>query len=62
MQTVNIPWAMWYGAPDGGDKFPLTFPDSWDITVAEMKGGPDIVMGGFGAPWPSRSERRRCAS
>ncbi len=42
MQTVNIPWAMWYGAPDGGDKFPLAFPDSWDLTVAEMKGGSDI--------------------
>jgi len=37
MKTVLVPWAMWYG-----DKFEMTFPDSWDITLAEMKGGPDI--------------------
>lgn len=38
MQTVSIPWAMWYQP----NRFDLTFPDSWEVTVAEMKGGPDI--------------------
>jgi nickel-dependent lactate racemase len=28
---------MWYG-----DTFDMTFPDSWEVTVAEMRGGPDI--------------------
>lgn len=37
MQTVSIPWAMWYG-----DRFDLTLPDSWDVTVTGMAGGPDI--------------------
>jgi lactate racemase len=43
MKTVSVPWAMWYG----NAKFDLTFPDSWDITVAEMKGGPDIGDAGI---------------
>jgi nickel-dependent lactate racemase len=43
MQTVSIPWAMWYTP----DRFDLTFPDSWAITVAEMKGGPDIGDAGI---------------
>jgi nickel-dependent lactate racemase len=54
MQTIHIPWAMWYGETP----FALTFPDSWEITVAEMVGGPDIGDAGirralaepFGAP------------
>ena len=37
MKTVTVPWAMWYG-----DTFEMTFPDSWEVTVAQMKGGPDI--------------------
>lgn len=37
MQTVSIPWSMWYGR-----RFDLELPDSWDVTVAEMSGGPDI--------------------
>jgi len=43
MQTVSIPWAMWYST----ERFDLTFPDSWEITVAEMKGGPDIGDAGI---------------
>ncbi len=38
MKTVLVPWSMWYE----NTQFPLTFPDSWDVTVANMKGGPDI--------------------
>ena len=38
MKTVPVPWAMWYS----NEKFDLTFPDSWEVTVANMKGGPDI--------------------
>ncbi len=37
MKTVTVSWSMWYG-----DTFELTFPDSWEVTVAEMQGGPDI--------------------
>ena len=37
MKTVTVPWAMWYG-----DTFDMTFPDSWEVSVAEMRGGPDI--------------------
>ncbi len=43
MQTVSIPWAMWYGQT----KFDLTLPDSWEVTVAEMRGGPDIGDAGI---------------
>lgn len=43
MQTVSIPWAMWYPP----DRFDLAFPDSWEITVSEMKGGPDIGDAGI---------------
>ncbi len=38
MQSVKIPWAAWYS----DEKFELTFPAHWNLTVAEMKGGPDI--------------------
>ena len=38
MKTVSVPWAMWYS----NDKFDLTFPESWDVRVSKMKGGPDI--------------------
>jgi nickel-dependent lactate racemase len=38
MKTVSVPWGMWYG----DKKFDMTFPDAWDVTVPEMKGGPDI--------------------
>jgi nickel-dependent lactate racemase len=44
MKTVSVPWAMWYG-----DKFDMTFPDTWDVTVVNMKGGPDIGDEGIGA-------------
>ncbi len=37
MKTVTVPWAMWYG-----DTFDMTFPESWEITVADMRGGLDI--------------------
>jgi lactate racemase len=43
MKTVSVPWAMWYESK----KFDLTFPDSWDLTVANMKGGPDIGDAGI---------------
>ena len=38
MKTVSVPWGMWYSE----SKFDLAFPESWDVTVARMKGGPDI--------------------
>ncbi|MBC7237189.1 MAG: DUF2088 domain-containing protein [Chloroflexi bacterium] len=38
MKTVSVPWSMWYE----NTTFDLTFPDSWDVQVSEMKGGPDI--------------------
>ena len=38
MKTVSVPWGMWYG----DDKFTFSFPDSWELVVAEIKGGPDI--------------------
>ncbi len=38
MKTVTIPWSAWYDTRT----FDLTFPDSWDITVADMAGGHDI--------------------
>lgn len=38
MQTVSVPWSMWYDTRT----FDLTFPDGWDLTVSRMKGGPDI--------------------
>ncbi len=37
-QTVQVPWSAWYNER----KFELTFPDSWRLSVATMKGGPDI--------------------
>jgi lactate racemase len=38
MQSVSVPWSMWYE----NTTFELTFPDSWELHVAEMKGGPEI--------------------
>jgi len=38
MKAVSVPWGMWYGE----ERFNLTFPESWEVIVAEMKGGPDI--------------------
>ena len=38
MKTVSVPWGMWYS----DEKHQLSFPDSWDVQVSEMKGGPDI--------------------
>ena len=43
MKTVPIPWGMWYGK----EKFDLTFPDAWDVHVAEMLGGEDIGDAGI---------------
>ena len=43
MHTVSVPWAMWYGQT----KFDLTLPDTWEVTVAEMVGGPDIGDAGI---------------
>jgi nickel-dependent lactate racemase len=37
MQRVSVPWAIWYG-----DRFEFTFPDSWEVIEAHMRGGPDI--------------------
>ena len=42
MQRVTVPWSMWYG-----DTFEMDFPDGWEITVAEMRGGPDIEEAGI---------------
>lgn len=53
MQSVHVPWAAWYGESTV-DKFEMTFPDSWRVSVAEMKGGPDIgdagIRAAFAAP------------
>lgn len=38
MQIVSVPWSMWYG----DTPFDLAFPDTWDLTVSHMVGGPDI--------------------
>jgi nickel-dependent lactate racemase len=38
MKTVFIPWSAWYNTR----KFDLSFPDDWEVTVAEMKGGSEI--------------------
>jgi nickel-dependent lactate racemase len=43
MKTVSVPWGMWYD----NTKFDLTFPDSWDVTVSHMVGGPDIGEAGI---------------
>lgn len=50
MQTVPVPWSAWYNTR----KFDLTFPDAWQVTVANMKGGTDIgdegIRASFAAP------------
>lgn len=43
MQSIRIPWGAWYYE----DKLELTFPDTWDLTVAEMVGGDDIGDAGI---------------
>jgi nickel-dependent lactate racemase len=43
MKTVSAPWGMWYNE----DKFDFTFPESWQVNAARMKGGPDIGDGGI---------------
>ena len=45
VQTVQVPWSAWYNER----KFELTFPDSWRLSVAAMKGGPDIGDDGIRA-------------
>ena len=45
VQTVRIPWAAWYGEA----KCELSFPDGWQVTAAEMRGGPDIGDAGIRA-------------
>jgi nickel-dependent lactate racemase len=43
MQSVTVPWGMWYN--DKG--FEFTFPDDWQLTVPSIKGGADIGDGGI---------------
>ena len=43
MQSIKVPWAMYYS----DDKFDMTFPDGWNIEVSEMAGGPDIGDNGI---------------
>ena len=46
MKTVSVPWGMWYD-----DTFEMSFPDGWEVSVAHMRGGPDIggaAIGGDG--------------
>lgn len=43
MTSVSVPWSMWYE----NTTYELTFPDTWDVTVAEMAGGPDIGDAGI---------------
>ncbi|MDP6780064.1 MAG: lactate racemase domain-containing protein [Candidatus Latescibacteria bacterium] len=43
MQTIRVPWAAWYGT----EKLELSFPDTWELTVAEMAGGDDIGDAGI---------------
>jgi lactate racemase len=44
MNTVSVPWGMWYG-----DRVDLSFPESWQVQVAHMRGGPDIGEDGIRA-------------
>lgn len=37
MPTITIPWQMWYGT-----SLDISLPDSWETTVQQMTGGPDI--------------------
>lgn len=43
MQTVSVPWSMWYE----NTHFEMTFPDTFQVTVSHMKGGPDIGDAGI---------------
>lgn len=43
MKTISVPWGAWYH----NGKLDLTFPESWEVTVARMKGGPDIGDAGI---------------
>jgi len=38
MSTYQIPWACWYSK----EKLDIHFPDDWNVSLCEMKGGPDI--------------------
>ena len=38
MKTVSIPWSAWYNTR----KLELNFPEDWEITVSEMRGGSEI--------------------
>ena len=42
MQSVSVPWAMWYGK-----RFEFTFPDTWQVSTAHMRGGPEIGDAGI---------------
>jgi len=67
MKTVSVPWAMWYDQ----EAFDLTFPESWEVLVAEMRGGADIgdegIRRAFADPieasplWELAKSRRRAA-
>ena len=37
MRTITIPWQMWYGTT-----LDISLPESWETTVAQMRGGADI--------------------
>jgi nickel-dependent lactate racemase len=43
MKKVSVPWSMWYE----NTKFELRFPEGWDVTVADMVGGPDLGDAGI---------------
>ena len=47
---VTVPWGMWYE----NTQMPLDFPDSWEVTVAEMKDAPplnhDAIITSFANP------------
>ena len=49
MKTISVPWGMWYGGT-----FEMTFPESWQVQVAQMRGGPEIgdagIRAAFAAP------------
>jgi nickel-dependent lactate racemase len=38
VKSVSIPWSVWYE----DTHLELTFPDGWEVTVAHMRGGPDV--------------------
>ncbi|MBN1400374.1 MAG: DUF2088 domain-containing protein [Anaerolineae bacterium] len=38
MQTITARWKFWYE----NEPFTMAFPDTWELTLAEMKGGPSL--------------------